>query len=438
MAVLVLTGAPLLLQAQTEGNPEDTLSGAVVKLQHEVAGIKQLKFSGYIQGQFQYCDSTGINTFAGGNFPANTDKRFLIRRGRLKATYTGSFTQGVIQVDATQSGVAVIEAYGVATDPWMYAVSLTAGIFNRPFGYEVPMSSSARETPERGRMSQILFPGERDLGAMLTFQMPKESSWNWFKIQGGFFNGTGRTGVDFDTHKDFIGQVVISRSNKSETFKYSGGVSYYNGAVREYSTNYWTVGKDSTSAPIFLVNNDPHNVGKYVKREYYGADVQLSFVWIGGVTTLRAEYIQGVQPGTSSSSTSFSAIPTSTASTANLTTGQVTTTTTYSDIYERKFNGAYFYFTQNILQTKHQIVVKYDWYDPDTQVSGGDIKGGATKTSAADIKYSTLGLGYLYHFDHNVKFMVYYDIVKNENTKLAGYTRDVKDNVITIRMQYKF
>ena len=48
-----------------------------------------------------------------------------------------------------------------------------------------------RESPERGRMSQLIFPNERDLGAMLTIQGPKLSNWNWLKLEAGLFNGTG-------------------------------------------------------------------------------------------------------------------------------------------------------------------------------------------------------------------------------------------------------
>ena len=36
-------------------------------------------------------------------------------------------------------------------------------MFARPFGFEINYSSSDRESPERGRKSQILMKGERDL-----------------------------------------------------------------------------------------------------------------------------------------------------------------------------------------------------------------------------------------------------------------------------------
>jgi hypothetical protein len=37
-----------------------------------------------------------------------------------------------------------------------------------------------------------------------------------------------------------------------------------------------------------------------------------------------------------------------------------------------------------------------------------------------------------------VRLMLWYDFIKNENTSLAGYTGDLKDNVFTARLQFRF
>ncbi len=116
-----------------------------------------------------------------------------------------------------------------------------------------------------------------------------------------------------------------------------------------------------------------------------------------GITTLRGEYIQGEHAGTSSSTAS-------------------PTTAVNSDIYSRKFNGAYFYFLQSIGQSKWQAIVKYDWYDPNADVEGDEIGksvAGATfkKTNATDLKYTTLGLGLAYRWDANVKITGYYKCI---------------------------
>jgi hypothetical protein len=34
--------------------------------------------------------------------------------------------------------------------------------------------------------------------------------------------------------------------------------------------------------------------------------------------------------------------------------------------------------------------------------------------------------------------MAFYEFVKNENTAIKGFTQDLKDNVFTLRAQFKF
>jgi len=155
----------------------------------------------------------------------------------------------------------------------------------------------------------------------------------------------------------------------------------------------------------------------------------------------------GTQPGTSSSSSSLTAANVSSKSVA-ASDGVVTTSNVGKDVYSRPFAGYYAYLIQNILQTPLQAVVKYDVYDPNTMVSGNEIAKAVTsgvKTGAADVKYSTLGVGLNYRWSSNVKFMAYYDFVRNETTSnivkastLDDLSHDRKDNVFTFRVQYKF
>ncbi len=58
--------------------------------------------------------------------------------------------------------------------------------------------------------------------------------------------------------------------------------------------------------------------------------------------------------------------------------------------------------------------------------------------TAADIKFSTLGFGYICYINENAKLLLWYDKVWNEKTQLAGFTTDVKDDVFTCRMQFRF
>jgi hypothetical protein len=89
--------------------------------------------------------------------------------------------------------------------------------------------------------------------------------------------------------------------------------------------------------------------------------------------------------------------------------------------------------------------VKYDEFDPNSDVKGNDIGTARKNLTATDIKYTTFGIGWIYHWDANVKFTFYYDMVTNETVNLATssaplipFKEDIKDNVFTVRMQYKF
>lgn len=410
----------LLSKAQEANtNPLDTLTTSVIRLQSDFDVLRRVKISGYLQPQFQYIDSPGAGSYAGGNFNANVDKRFAMRRGRVKVAYETELSSYVFQIEMSEKGMTIKDCYARITEPWLKTVSLTAGMMNRPFGYEIGYSSSLRESPERGRMSQIIFPGERDLGAMITIQTPKGTNWNFLKLDAGMYNGTGgpSAGInasDFDIQKDFITHLSANKSTKNEKISYGIGLSYYDGGFRQGSKNLYRMNGDTS----FTALSDTANYGKIAHRQYYGADAQLNIQTPIGITTLRGEYIFGRQPGTSSTSASPVAQPT-------------------ADCYVRDFNGAYFYFIQNIASSKHQLLVKYDWYDPNVKVSGDQI--GKYKIGAADLKYTTLGIGWAYRWDTNVKITAYYDMVTNETTtNLKGYDKDLKDNVVTLRVQYKF
>ncbi len=436
--MLSLCLSTLTVKAQApEETPIDTLARAVNKMADDISFLKKIKFSGYIQSQFQVADSMGAKSFAGGDFPATVDKRFKVRRAEFKTMYDNGKVQVVANINVSQDGITIKDAYGKWSEQRLKMFSLTAGIFNRPFGFENSYSSGSLESPERARMIQVLLPGERDCGAMLTFQMPNNSALHPLKIEAGVFNGTGNAANDFDYYKDFIGNIHWTSTNKSEKIKYALGVSFYDGGVRQGSDSVYTMKADSNGTNSFILNKSYSNNGAIARRQYMGADAQVSFDFPFGITTLRAEYITGQQPGTSGTSSSPSALPVDSKNSKNT--------------YIRKFDGAYFYLVQNIFQSKHAIVLKYDWYDANTEVNGDNIgktvlatKGNSYKaTGTNDLKYTTIGVGYILKVDNNLKFTVYYDMVSNEkSTNLINsgfwYNRDLKDNVLTIRAQYKF
>jgi hypothetical protein len=400
------------VKGQVEGMNETLL-----EMKSTLDALKKIKLSGYIQAQFQSAKIDGAKSFAGGDFSSTLHNRFLLRRGRLKVNYDNDLTQYVVQIDITQGGLATKDAYVSVKEPWLKAFSLTGGIFDRPFGFEISYSSSSRETPERTRLFQTLFPGERDLGAKVEYASA-DGPLSFLNVKAGLFTGNG-IGAETDNAKDFIGRVGFQLPFADENFEIDGGVSAYVGKVRlDDGKKQYKL--DNTT----LVAVD--SITRYINRNYIGFDAQLYYdLPVLGGFSLRAEYITGSQPGTSSSSSAYKVAS--------------------GDVYARNFYGYYINYIQNI-GLQNQFLLKYDVYDPNKDVTGSQIgaAGVSSKFNSTDVKYSTLGLGWIYHWDSNVKFVFYYDMVKNETVastasgSLVPFKADLKDNVLTCRVQYKF
>jgi hypothetical protein len=299
--------------------------------------------------------------------------------------------------------------------------TFTGGIFDRPFGFEISYSSSMREAPERSRMYQTLFPGERELGAKIELA-PQSGMLSMFNAKVGIFNGNRENGVENDNNKDIIGRVGFQLPFNEENLEIDGGVSFYSGKVTNGSKYKYAIKSGAWGVDSTATNN-----GKSFDRSYVGIDAQVYYdLPILGGFSLRGEYITGTQPGTAAASTYY-----------------VYSKGSGTPLYSRNFSGYYINYVQNIGLTE-QIVVKYDQYNPNTDITSAKI-GTGNLTTLGDITYTTLGLGVVHHFDGNVKLVLYYEMISNDkvssattNASLLPFKQDVKDNVLTVRMQYKF
>jgi hypothetical protein len=404
----------------------------ITSVEDGIFQLKKLKFSGYIQAQWQSSQldsalnkSNDMKVGVGINGPekiAGTKNynRYGVRRGRLKTTYEDFGCQAVIEFDISESGLKTKDLYLNVLDPWLNTIALKGGVFDNPFGYEIGYSSSKLESPERSRLIQTLFPDEKTLGSMLTIQAPKTSPWNVLKLEAGLVAGNAIS-KDYKSKKDFVAHLTYNKA--FEAMKFGIGVSMYSGSILQTTKKVYTM-----KSGAFAVDSTASNLNSFASRSYIGVDGQFSIASGLGLTQIRAEYITGKQPGSPTSSASPN--------------GYDPTTAAVFDTYVRPFSGGYVNFVQDIADTKHSIVVKYDWYDPNTSVAGNQILV-AAKTGKVDVAYSTLGLGYMYRMNNNVRIMAYYDMVTNEkvskySSSLKGYTKDLADNLVTIRLQYKF
>lgn len=385
-----------------------------------------IRISGYMQPQFQVAEEKGAKSYIGGDFAPNVNNRFMLRRGRIRFDYVRinkdnkASVQFVFQFDGTERGVFIRDFWGRVFENKFQLFAFAFGMFARPFSYELNVSSSDRESPERGRMSQILMKTERDMGAMVSFEPRKrDHPLKYLKIDAGIFNGQGLAApADFDSHKDLIVRAGLKPYPLSDRVSISVAGSWLNGGLLQSTPLIYRVNSKSKN---FQLDSSQSNLGEIAPRKYYGADAQLKIACNAGFTELRAELITGTQTGTKNSSETPATLPDPTGS-----------------YFIRKFNGAYFYFLQNFISNAHQFVIKYDWYDPNTMVKKNDIGANGTNLTSTDIKYSTLGVGYIHYINENMKLVLWYDKVMNEKTLLPGFTMNVKDNIFTCRMQFRF
>ncbi len=408
---------PALATAQTvepEPSSSEKLEQRTQALEDAVVKLGKLKVTGYIQAQYQWGEQdASLKVGAINDNPEKSYNRIGIRRGRIKFAYEEGIALGVFQLDITEKGVGIKDAYLMVKDPWMGTNSLKAGVFDRPFGFEISYSSSRRESPERSTVFQTLFPEERDLGGMLTLQASKTSPWNFLKLEAGLFAGNGIK-QETDNRKDFIGHLSASKTLGSES-KLGFGMSYYNGGVIQGNENVYTMEGNG-----FVLNNDASNRGEFSKREYFGFDAQFNTMTLLGMTQLRGEYLWGTQPGGPLSSKSPN-----------------TSVITIADTYLRPFSGWYVMLVQDLGRSPLSAVVKYDRYDPNTKVSGDEV--GQNGTTAVDLAHNCLGFGLLWRASASIRMQAYYELNRNEKTaNLPDFTSDIKNDVFTLRLQYKF
>lgn len=383
-----------------------------------------IRISGYMQPQFQITQTKGAKTFNGGDFGANVNNRFMLRRGRIRFEYA-RFNEAnkptvnfCFQFDGTERGVFIRDFWGRYFENKWNLFSITTGMFARPFGYELNLSSSDRESPERGRMSQLLMKTERDLGAMISFEPRKKNHpLKNIKLDAGFFNGQGlTTTTDFDSYKDFIARLSLKPIHLSQKIFLSAGLSYLNGGWLQKNNARYEI-TNTMNGKDFVANNSNYLDTK-APRIYYGADAQLKLKTKVGFTEIRGEYWQGTQSATFTSSETPNILIT-------------------EPVYVRKFNGAFFYFLTNIINPKNQLGFKVDWYDPNTNIVSIEI-GKNNTNSISNIKFTTYGFGYNSYINDNLKLVFWYEIVKNEKTSLLDYMNEVKDNLFTCRLQFRF
>ena len=246
---------------------------------------------------------------------------------------------------------------------------------------------------ERSRVIRTIYPGEREVGAKLEFNPVSVPLKLQFAVLNGNF--TGNQQKDVDSKKDIMARATYSVKLPSAGIGIDFGAHVYYGglmAKNKYILNYENI-MDSTAT----------NTGSYMDKKWAGAEMQVYFDVLGGMA-LKGEYLAGKNAFSGDSKLAPNRM--------------------------KKFSGYYAYLIKNIGK-KNQFVSRYDYFDPNTSVSGD--------AAITDIYYKTWLFAWQYYLNDNIRLSVQYEMPKNEvNNNSNVYNKDIADNVFTIRMQAKF
>ncbi|HEY5511375.1 MAG TPA: porin [Prolixibacteraceae bacterium] len=423
---------------------DEKVNGINERLANDEADLSKLtkiKISGYTQAQYQYFESPALLS--------TSQNYFSLRRVMVKLTYEAADgIKFVLQPDFTPGDFAIKDAYVVLNDHWTKSFSFTLGKFNRP-DYEVEYSSSQRELPERSAIISAIYPGEHAIGAKLEYNpvnFPIHAQLAVFNgVDGLTVNNSAGTNlnaadnIDYDNYKDIMARVTYNLSLGNFGGLDFGAHGYFgtikSNAVKTLSTDYTTVTDIKFGDPL--------------KRNWLDGEFQLFADVLGGLS-IKGEYIAG-----KNATVGYAPV------------AAVGTTAAVPGVanFQNNFAGYYLYFIKN-LGKKYQFAIRYDYYDPNTDIKGQDVAvKGFTSNDAttlkskmsgkSDLATATIGLAFHHYFDKNIRITLGYDIVNSEKVGTAGkviepytdahgvagtmdWSNAINQNVFTLRIQAKF
>lgn len=147
------------------------------------------------------------------------------------------------------------------------AVTVRAGQFVKPFGFDIQQSSSVRESPERGMFAGYFFPGQRDRGVMVTAKL----------------DGLGRLGEGME--------LFAAALNGNRFFTDNNRQLNYNVRLRKkFQTIPFTAGVSVQMGRQLL----PTGTSGNNRENVFGADFQWAWKRLG----VRGEFAGGNMPST--------------------------------------------------------------------------------------------------------------------------------------------
>jgi hypothetical protein len=411
--------APLPDRVQDLEGKVEGLQESLSTTQATLSPISKLKFSGYVQGRYVWQDHddsiSGVDSM---NRPTGFDY-WLVRRGRLKATYTGENAEYMLQIDAIGTGVTLKDAEATFVDTWTpLNIRVTVGQFKVPFGYEVLQSSADREMPERARVIRALFPNERDRGLRLT------ARWEWLRFMGAVVNGNFTNDAVYGAQDQNRYMNTYLRLGADFDFLVFN-VSYEFGQNLPTSISPSTLTITDTNMNGVIDANEvmrPTATMRLYDIWRLGADAQF-YVDIPGVGGLAVKGEMVLSKDTNKDFRGVMADP----------------------CRNMKGFGWILGATQNI-RDSFAFTVRFDQWNPnrDVQTDGSTSATCMTAvTNAANDKISTLGLGPIYFISGNLKASAIYEHLWRSPTLGLGQpgiapANAVPKDQLTFQLQARF
>lgn len=416
MGVALSTGV-LCAQSSTPDRPDssrvatpaeitrevDDIEKRTTTLEDELAKLGALRISGYVQFEWQRFSQDNAND--GRALYSDTRRNFFtIRRGRLKFQHRlNNVMSAVIQTDITETGARIKDAYAQFKLLPADELTVTTGLFNRP-NYEVELSSGVRESAERAQVVRAFYPDERDLGVMFSWQ--PELARNFApKLQLGVFNGTG-TAAEVDPYKDIIARLTFPIPlAKTSPVQIDLGASLYHGGIPQKDTAIIQTVGGSNQVVAFAPDGGWPGWGN---KQNINAEAQIYLKLIPtGTTTIKGEFLTGRRAAI---------------------TGQSAL------VQLRNQRGYYAYFIQDF-GTLLQAVLKYDYFDRNTDLSGAQV------TAQSDAAFGVLGVGGNISVERmRITLWHEFPMLAADEIPFGGNARsnDIIDDKTTIRFQYRF
>lgn len=388
----------------------------------------------YLQAQYENHQDSEDQIQQGGTL-LNQD-RFLVRRGRVRLDAAWRYAELAIELEAnTVRGVNALVRRAEGTivwrgkQPWTPSivrrwqhgnevplVALTVGLTDIPFGYELLESPRERVFMERSLASQSLFPGERDVGAVLS------GGVGFFRYALAMTNGDppddrNPRGIGDPTKaKDFVVRVGVD-TRPTESINVAGGVSalygrgFHPGTDATKDTIQWSDLNQNGSVEFNELTPLPGSAATpsvTFPRWAIGADLSFRIRSKIGWTAIQGEAVMA----------------------SNLDRALMIADPITTGIDVRHF-GAAASVVQQI--TPYGIVgFRFDYYDPNADFF--DKRGGKLLPSSQAIKTFSPIVGV--QLPDRAKLLFQYDVVRDLFAKDAvGVPTDLKNDRFTIRLQ---